>query len=136
MNLINLFDIDTLYGTRSFKLMEGDIADVNIPIDIVIAGAFKGGYNTTPGSLFGSLKEKRDIIIDHNYRKENEDFRELFGTLYYPIQKDKNIKAILILEMVGRVETIEQAIQNLHITISILETKGHVFKTIMMLLLC
>lgn len=63
MNLINLFDIDTPHGTRSFKLMEGDIAELNIPIDIVIAGAFKGGYNPTPGSLFGSLKEKRNISV-------------------------------------------------------------------------
>lgn len=132
MHLVNLFDIESPYGTRSFKLMEGDIADVNIEVDIVITGAFKGEYQPTPGSLLGALFKKRGILIDDNNKEGAEDYRDVFGTLYYPIKDDPHIHAILVLEMLGHVNIMKDAIQNLHITLSVLEAKGYTFKNVIM----
>jgi|JI10StandDraft_1071094.scaffolds.fasta_scaffold193982_2 hypothetical protein len=130
MELVNLFDIDSPYGVRSFKLFEGDIADIDVNIDMLVTGAFRGGYEPTEGTLLGSLNIKRGIKIE--IEKSIIDFRELFGTFYYPVENDKNIKAILVLEIVGRVLTMKEAIENLHITLSILEAKGIKFKKIVM----
>ena len=129
MQLINLFDIDSPYGTRSFKLMEGDLSDPGFPVDILVTSAFKGGYFATPGTVFGALYERRGILIADPLPENVIDLRSVLGTFYLPTA-DPVVRSLLVLEMRGAFSSVKLAMESLYLTLCLLESRGINFRTL------
>lgn len=55
MNELFNIELSTAYGKKSLSVICEDITRVELPIDVLTTSAFPGGYNPTPGSLYGAL---------------------------------------------------------------------------------
>jgi hypothetical protein len=131
MKLINLFDINSVYGNRSFKLMEGDLSNPGFPIDILALSAFNGGYNPVKGTVLGALYQNRNIFVQIPFPEGSFDFRTQLGSFYMPTE-DSLIKSLLVLEILGKVRSFNEAMDNLYLALCLLESKGLNFRTIAM----
>jgi hypothetical protein len=131
MKLINLFDINSVYGNRSFKLMEGDLSSPSFPIDLLVISAFNGGYRPVRGTVLGALYQNRKIFVQEPLPEGSFDFRTQLGSFYMPTE-DSLIKSLLVLEILGRVESFNEAMENLYLSLCLLESRGLGFKTIAM----
>lgn len=131
MKLINLFDIQSPYGNRSFKLMEGDLSDPGFPVDVLVISAFHKGYKPVSGTVLGALYQNRNILISEPLPDGSFDLRKQLGSFYMPTG-DSLIKNLLVLEILGKVESFNEAMENLYLALCLLESKGISFKTITM----
>jgi hypothetical protein len=52
---LNLIDIDTRWGYRSFELWQGDPTKLSFRANLLIVSVVKGSYIPTPGSVVGTL---------------------------------------------------------------------------------
>ncbi len=55
MNNLYSVDLKTAYGIKKLSVIAQDIITIEHPIDVLTSSSFRGSYDPTPGSIFGSL---------------------------------------------------------------------------------
>ena len=74
-NLINSYEIDTIYGRKSIEIHEGDLTDFCKPFDILVLSAVSYHYLPTEGTLVKALIDK-NIDIDKLSKDPYIDLRK------------------------------------------------------------
>ena len=57
-NLINSYEIETIYGRKSIEIYNADITSFFKPYDILILSSYSYHYRPTKGTIIHALKEK------------------------------------------------------------------------------
>ena len=66
-NLINSYEIETIYGRKSIEIYNGDITSFFKPYDILILSSYSYHYRSTKGTIIHALKEKNVDINKLSY---------------------------------------------------------------------
>jgi Domain of unknown function (DUF4145) len=124
MNLINLVEIDTIYGYKSIELHHGDLTKPNFEVDLLVVSAFKNSYHPVNGTLIRSLLDNRSISVKHLAAEPLIDLRQSLGVWMSDSLESQPYQRIACIEMLGYWGTdnpIEQSIKNLFSLINIAE---------------
>jgi hypothetical protein len=99
--LINLHEIKAYNNHRYFKLMQGDVTQIDFPVDMLCLSAYKGDYEPVPGTTIGALYKNLGINLMDLAKKPKLDLRKSEETFITDRTNHKLIERILCLEMVG-----------------------------------
>jgi hypothetical protein len=136
MQLINLLEIRTHRGLRHFKLMHGDICEIDFPVDILCVSAFKGSYAPIQGTVLGALYQKKQIDLNLLSKDPEIDLRHSEHSFITHEVNDRQIGRILCLEMIGtNHKDLEQNLNSLLFTLYKAEISGMRINNIIMPLL-
>ena len=75
MNKTACISIDTDFGEKHISVLQGDIADLNVPLDIMMVSTFYHSYHPTKTSMIGALMQK-NISVKLLAAKPEFDLRE------------------------------------------------------------
>jgi hypothetical protein len=124
MERLNLVEIETRLGFRTFELYCGDITRLEPKVDILAVSSFARGYSPVPSTVFGALQENCGISVKALAQKCEFDFRDSLGCWVAKIDCPEGpAERLLCVEMVGTDFPVAEIIQNLFIVMSVLEMK-------------
>lgn len=136
MTIINLFEIDTVYGFKAVELHHADLTDLSFNVDLLVLSAFKNNYVPTNGTLIGSLFKNRAINVQELAVQPAIDLRDSMGVwLSKPIDVGHPYHRIACIEMMkltGGKLRVEQSVKNLFSLISIGEMQDIHFTSLAM----
>ncbi|MGB8507478.1 MAG: DUF4145 domain-containing protein [Pyrinomonadaceae bacterium] len=124
MNLLNIIEVETRSGYRTFELYQGDITQLDIKVDVIAFSAFTDNYEPVPGTVIGALSENCLIDVEALAGKREFDLVETFGCWVAKATPNTKFERILCAELVGGRLDISEVVENLFIVLSILEMKG------------
>lgn len=114
---------------RKIELHQGDITQLDFPVDLLAVSAYKNSYVPTPGTVMASLY-KRGIPVADFALMPQEDFRSNFGAWLSTDTRVEGIGHLVCLEVIGRVSYFKRALQNLFNFLHTLEVYGYQFGSI------
>src|SRR5262249_17756873 len=79
MNRLNLVDVETRWGLRTFELYHGDLTRLGFKVDVLAVSAFAGGYQPTTGTMLGALRDNCGISVKALAEQREFDFCQAFG---------------------------------------------------------
>ncbi|HEU4710284.1 MAG TPA: DUF4145 domain-containing protein [Pyrinomonadaceae bacterium] len=123
MKPINLIEIETSWGFRSFELHEGDITQLDFTVDVLAISAFKGDYEPVPGTVIEALLKNVQIDMKELSKRREFDLVEAFGCWIAKVAPGKNFERILCAEIVGGKFETKEVIENVFAVLSMLEMK-------------
>ena len=130
MNRINLIDIETPWGYRSFELHQGDITQLDFPVDVLAISAFRNDYEPVPGTVIAALLSNCGIDLKALSSRREFDLVDSFGCWIAQVTPNSIFKRIICIEMVGGNFELGDVIENLFAVLTMLEMKGVKPKTL------
>jgi O-acetyl-ADP-ribose deacetylase (regulator of RNase III) len=124
MQRLNVVGLDTAVGYKTLELWNGDITELGCEVDLLVVSAFRGGYEPIQGTVFGSLETNLGVSIADLAAAPELDLRAALGSWVSAPVADCEFARIVCTELVGRTESIGDALQSLFATIGVLEAKG------------
>jgi len=121
---LNLVEIETRRGFRSFELHCADITRIKERVDVLVVSAFAGSYEPTPGTVIGALEAQCGISMEKLYEDPEFDFVDGLGCWASNTLTDQRFTRLICVEIIGKERTIEEAIENVFVMLSLLELKG------------
>lgn len=122
MTMVNLVEIDTIYGFKAVELHNADLTEMDLNVDLLIVSAFKGSYIPTRGSLIGSLLENRGIsVLDLSFNP-SIDLRQSMSVWMSKTLENQPYQRLACVEMLDFLDTsysVEASIKNLFSLINI-----------------
>jgi hypothetical protein len=79
MERLNLIEIETRWGYRTFELYHGDITQLDEPVDLLVISALPNNYDPIPNTVVWALQERWSIIVGDLAQHPEFDFRHIFG---------------------------------------------------------
>lgn len=137
MALINVHEIQTVWGSKIIELHQGDITKPEIPQECLLVSAFSGKYKPIKNTILGALHEQFQINLEELLLDAEIDIRSPFHTW---ISKELNIegfhyKRIACMEMVGTSLPIENMFTNMFSMLMLCEAQKIKISSIAMPLL-
>jgi len=127
---LNIVDVETKWGYRSFELYQGDITELQEPIDLLVVSAFANNYYPTPRSVIGVLDQKLRISVDNLSRTPYLQLQQAFGCWVSQAISHPIFKRILCVEFIGTGFSISEVFENLFTVLAILELRNIRIKTL------
>lgn len=124
MERLNLVEIETVWGFKSFELWLGDINRPDEPLDLMAVSVLKGDYYPLPGSVAGALFENHRIDLARLLSSCRFDLRVALCCWVSEELSNLPLRRILCVELLDSGFTAEDAIQNVFVVLSMLEAKG------------
>jgi Domain of unknown function (DUF4145) len=124
MKRINLIDIETQWGYRTFELHQGDITRFDFKIDVLAISAFKGDYRPVKGTLIEALFKKCQIDLEALSAQREYDLVEPLGCWIAKAKPDTKFERLICVEIVGHKFEIREVVENLFAMLAMLEVKG------------
>jgi hypothetical protein len=125
MEQLNLVEIETQFGFRTFELWRGDITKVQPKVDVLAVSAVARGYFPDSWTVIGALQKKCGISVQKLSKQCEFDFRESLGCWVAKINRVEGpADRLLCVEILGTDFEVAEVIQNLFVVLSILEMKG------------
>jgi hypothetical protein len=124
MKPLNLIEIETPWGYRTFELYHGDVTQLDFKIDVLAISAFKGNYEPLAGTVIGALWQSCQINVKALSEQREFDLVDAFGCWVAQAAPNTKFERLLCAELVGGKFQINEVIENLFVVLSILEMKG------------
>ena len=122
MNQLNVIDIETRWGFKSFELYEGDITRMGTRVDLLAVSILADNPYPLPNTVVGALHTNLKLDLAE-LRKDSEfDLRRSFGCWVSKELPIDEIKRILCVELFGGYISNAEVIQNVFVMLSILES--------------
>src|SRR5687767_208074 len=124
MTILNLIDIETPWGYRTFELHQADITQLDFKVDVLAISAFKGDYAPVSGTVIEALLKNCKIDLKALSRNREFDLVNSLGCwIARPVPNSK-FERVLCAEMVGGRFEIGEIIENVFAVLSMLEMKN------------
>ncbi len=127
MKRLNLIEIETRWGFRSFELYCGDITKMEEPVDLLAFSVLEGFYSSTDNSVVGALIKNHQFDLFDLVSNCEFDLRPIFGCWVSKEIPNAAYKRLLCAELLGEFDA-EEIIENVFVMLSILEAKGITIK--------
>lgn len=124
MKQLNLVEIDTPWGYRTFELYHGDITKLDFKVDVLAISAFSGDYEPVVNTVIGALWRNCQIDVQALSERREIDLVDTFGCWVAKAKPDTQFERIVCVELIGGKLEISEVIENLFVMLSILEMKG------------
>ncbi len=121
---LNIVDVETKWGYRSFELYQGDITALTGSVDLLVVSAFANNYYPTPSSVIGALAREAHISVETLAKKPELDLKQAFGCWVSSALAHPIFKRLLCLEFIGTGFGLGQVFDNLFIVLGVLELQG------------
>lgn len=123
MQQLNITQIETRWGYRTFELYQGDITLLETDVDVMVISAIGDLYFPVPGTVMGTLEENHGIDVQVLADECEFDLRDAFGCWVSRRLNSSRIGRILCIRMVGGDLDLDEAIENVFVVLSVLEAK-------------
>jgi Domain of unknown function (DUF4145) len=127
---LNLIEVSTPWGFRAFELYHGSITRLDFKVDVLAISAFVGKYEPDPGTVVRALLDDCQISVKELARAREYDLQANLGCWVARAVPNDKFERILCVEITGSQFSLSEVIQNLFITLSILEMKGVEVRTL------
>jgi hypothetical protein len=124
MKQLNLLEIDTHWGYRTFELYHGDITQLDFKVDVLAISAFRGDYAPTANSVIGALLRSCQINMQALSEQREIDLVDAFSCWVAKARPNNKFERVVCAELIGGKLEIKEVIENLFVVLSILEMKG------------
>ena len=124
MKPLNLIEIETPWGFRTFELYHGDITQLDFKVDVLAISAFKGDYTPLPHTVIGALSRNCQISVEALAKEREFDLTDIFSCWSAKAPPNDSFERLICAELVGGKLKISDVIENLFVVLSILEMKG------------
>lgn len=124
MKPLNLIDIETPWGYRTFELHQGDITQLDFKVDVLAISAFRGDYEPVSGTVIDALLKNCQVDLKALSGHREFDLVDVFGCWIAKAVPDTKFERILCAEMVGGKFEIREVIENVFAVLSMLEMKN------------
>ena len=123
MQRLNVVGLHTRNGFRTCELYQGDIVALDRNVDVLVVSAFAGRYKKTPGSVIGSLWTQCHIDVATLAQEPALDFRNSLGVWCSQTIVGQPFSIIVCADIRGSVPTVAEILENVFVTLTILEIK-------------
>jgi Domain of unknown function (DUF4145) len=130
MKQLNLVEIATHWGYRTFELYHGDITKLDFKVDVLAISAFSKDYDPDEKSVIGALWRNCQIDVQALSERREIDLVDTFGCWVAKAKPNTQFERIVCAEVIGRELEISAVIENLFVMLSILEMKGVKIQTL------
>jgi hypothetical protein len=130
MKQLNLLEIDTHWGYRTFELYHGDITQLDFKVDVLAISAFRGDYAPTASSVIGALWRNCQINVEALSEQRQVDLIDALGCWVAKAKPNTKFERIVCTELIGGKLEINEVIENLFVVLSVLEMKGYKTQTL------
>ena len=124
MKPLNLIDIETPWGFRTFELHQGDITQLDMDVDVLVVSAFKGNYAPVPGTIIEALLNNLQIDLRELAKAREFDLVDVFGCWTAQVVPKNKFGRIICAEMVGGKLEAKEVVENVFAVLSMLEMKN------------
>lgn len=121
---INLLEIETQWGYKTFELYHSDITRLDFKVDVLAISAFFGNYVPLPHTVIGALSNNCSIDVKALSQHCEFNLRDIFNCWVARPPDNTRFERLLCVEFMSGSVEIEAVIQNLFVMLSILEMKG------------
>jgi hypothetical protein len=129
MKQLNLLEIETHWGYKTFELYQGDITALDFPVDVLAVSAFYGNYEPVPHTVINALHKNAGVEVGELARRPEFDLKEVFNCWVARLPGEAKFGRILCVEF-GDGDEPQEVIENLFVTLSVLEAKGFKIRTL------
>ncbi|HEX6186136.1 MAG TPA: hypothetical protein VFZ44_19765, partial [Pyrinomonadaceae bacterium] len=123
MKQLNLLEIETRWGYKTFELYQGDITGLEFPVDVLAVSAFYGSYAPVPNTVIRALRDNCGVEVGELARRPEFNLKEGFNCWVARLPGDAKFRRLLCVEFTGGEEP-REVIENLFVTLSVLDMKG------------
>lgn len=120
----NVLGIETRFGYRTFRLIEGDITALNSTVDAVVTAAVVGGYAPIKGTVFGAMKTNLGIDVSRLSEDPALDLRDALGVWVSKELAGQPFARLVCCELVGSKLPLEEVLQNVFVALLMMEAKS------------
>ncbi|MFO1326072.1 MAG: DUF4145 domain-containing protein [Rubrivivax sp.] len=128
----NVLGIETRFGYRTFKLIEGDITALDPPVDILITSAIANAYAPTTGTVFASMEARLGINVRPLSEDPALDLRDALGVWVSKALPDQPFARLVCCELLRSKLPVEEVLQNVFVALLMLEAKSIPVRTVAM----
>jgi hypothetical protein len=129
MEPVNIVEVETQWGYRSFELYQADITQLDFSVDLLVVSAFAGSYVPTHGTIIEALGKRCDVNVRLLAANPWLDFRPTLGCWISRELSCPSVTRILGVELLGGSLDISEALANVFVAASVAEMKGITAKT-------
>jgi hypothetical protein len=127
---LNLIEVETRWGYRTFELYHGSITNIDFKVDVLAFSAFVRRYEPVPGTVIAALHSDLGLNVAALAATPDFDLRANFDCWVAKVAPNDKCERLICVEMVGGQRSFNEAIQNLFVTLSVLEMKGIEVRTL------
>ena len=135
MSLINVQEIQTVWGYKSVELHHADITNLNFNVDCILVSAASGGYFPLPGTVLSNLKINCNICLYDYVDSAEIKLSHPFNIWITKEINSHNFKRIACIEILGTSYEIDKLFRNIVSLLQICETNEIEIKSIALPLL-
>jgi hypothetical protein len=122
----NIIGIDTNFGYRTIELYEGNLCKLDRSVDVLVVSTFAGNYDPTPGTVVGGMWDELGLDVSAYRRDADFDLTSALGVWISRSLTGYPFSRLLCAEFLGTPLAITDVIENVFVSLSILEAKGGV----------
>jgi O-acetyl-ADP-ribose deacetylase (regulator of RNase III) len=123
MKQLNLLEIETRWGYKTFELYQGDITALEFPVDVLAVSSFYGNYAPVAKTVIGALHDNCGVEVGELARRPEFNLKDVFNCWVARLPGDGKFRRVLCVEFADGDEP-REVIENLFVTLSVLEVKG------------
>jgi O-acetyl-ADP-ribose deacetylase (regulator of RNase III) len=127
---LNLIEIETRWGYRTFELYHGSLTDIGLKVDVLAFSSFAENYEPLPGTVIAALRTGCEIDVGALALHPEYDLRAVFDCWVARVAPNDRFERIICVELIGGRRGFNEAIQNLFVALSALEMKGVEVRTL------
>jgi hypothetical protein len=124
MERLNLTEVETRFGYKSFELWQGDLTQIEERIDGLIVSAIPDNYELVPRTVICALHDALGIDVGALAKDKELDFRSLLDCWVSKALSKGPFGRVLCVETVRGPEQIKSTLENVFVFLALLEAKG------------
>ena len=130
MQRLNITEVETRFGYKSFELWQGDLTAIEERVDALIVSALPSNYELVPGTVICALHDALGIDVSALAENKELDFRSLLDCWISQPLAGGPFGRIICVETVRGPENIRSTLENVFVFLALLEAKGIALSTI------
>ena len=113
MALINIHEIQTVWGYKSVEFHHDDISRLNMSVDCIVVSAFASGYTPIKGTVLGSLYEHCNVNLKELINEASINLTVPFNIWISQNIQNQSFSRIACIEILGTTFNIDTVFKNL-----------------------
>jgi hypothetical protein len=145
LRLLNLIELETRWGYRSFELYQGSVVAFPQPVDLLAVSALvhdlnvlaadPSQYRHVQHTLIGALFAHAGLDVARLGRQPQFDLRAALGCWVSSPTPSATFRRVVCVEYIGLRRTAEEALDNLFAAVALLEARSVAVQTLVLPLL-
>ena len=130
MEQINFLEIETRWGYKTFELYHGDITKLDFDVDVLAISAADGKYEPVPHTVIGALLNNCGVNVGELALRAEFNLKDVFDCWVARLPGDAKFRRVICAEFSGSGTEPREVVENLFVTLSVLEVKGVKVRTL------